>query len=217
MYIKSLLDHYQINLILDVGANIGQFGTSMRRIGYRGEMISFEPISTEFEKLRAATRGDAKWQVCNFALGDECGTQNINVMSSSVFSSFHQPSVLQTSKFAEENSVQRTERVEIRTLVDVARERGFQESLSRTFLKCDTQGFDMKVLMGAGNALRTVRMLQVELSVAGLYDKATPMNDMLGFLDTAGFSPVSFFPIVRLPNWSAVEFDYLGVNRVSLQ
>ena len=43
----KLLDSYSIDLILDVGANTGQYAARMRGIGYAGEIVSFEPMRAE--------------------------------------------------------------------------------------------------------------------------------------------------------------------------
>ena len=97
MYIRKLIDEFEISLILDVGANIGQFGTSMRELGYTGTLVSFEPVAAQFAKLKAAASGDPNWITLNCAAGVADETKSINVMSSSVFSSFNAPSKLQTS------------------------------------------------------------------------------------------------------------------------
>ena len=34
----SVLDQFDIDLVLDVGANIGQFGSSLRHSGYKGRL-----------------------------------------------------------------------------------------------------------------------------------------------------------------------------------
>ena len=39
-----VLGKIDIGLILDVGANIGQFGESIRERGWHGPMVSFEPL-----------------------------------------------------------------------------------------------------------------------------------------------------------------------------
>jgi FkbM family methyltransferase len=213
MYIKKLLDHHRIELILDVGANVGQFAKSMRRIGYKGSIISFEPVSTAFERLTSVARGDSKWRTCKFALGAAPSRQTINVMAASVFSSFNKPSPAQPQAFVDDNRVLGTEVVELRKLSDVAREFGFEATLGRAFLKCDTQGFDMQVLKGAGQLLHAVRMLQVELSATQIYEGPPGMTEVLQFVEQYGFAPVAFFPINKMPDWSAAELDYLGVNR----
>ena len=70
-----------INVVLDVGANVGQYGTGLRNVGYTGRIVSFEPLSTEFKQLSAKATADGAWQSLNFALGDVDGSSEINVSS----------------------------------------------------------------------------------------------------------------------------------------
>jgi FkbM family methyltransferase len=77
----------QIDLVLDVGANEGQFARGLRHGGYGGEIVSFEPIPTVFQKLRENARGDRRWHLRQEALGDRTGTAEIAVTAHSVFSS----------------------------------------------------------------------------------------------------------------------------------
>lgn len=213
LFIKSLLDAHGIELIVDVGGNVGQFATSMRKIGYRGRIISFEPVAAQFAQISRSARADPKWSVYNMALGNRAGTMAINVMNSSVFSSFRQPTSRETDDFAQANRIERVETVEVRTLAGMAEELELVGVLNRAFLKCDTQGFDREVLIGAGDLLAQVRLLQIELSVTPIYENAPRMTEMLAFVEAHGFVPVASFPINRLADGSAAELDYLGVNR----
>src|SRR5581483_618078 len=52
--LRSLLARHRIDLVFDVGANRGQFAQALRRLGYRGEIVSFEPLAAHGEALRAA-------------------------------------------------------------------------------------------------------------------------------------------------------------------
>jgi FkbM family methyltransferase len=212
MYLKNLLIKYKIDLVLDVGANVGQFAQSLRYIGYKGRIISFEPVSSCFRELAAAARSDPNWQVHNFALSNTGGHQAINIMADGLFSSFNKPSDERTTEFVDSNTITGTEVVELRTLRDVSRDLDLGD-MGRVFLKCDTQGFDLHVLQGAAELLRSIPMLLVELSVTELYNNAPGLTEMLRFLESQGFAPVALFPINKLLDWSAVEFDYLGVNQ----
>jgi SAM-dependent methyltransferase len=53
-----------VDLVLDVGANVGQFGTDLRRYGYKGEILSFEPLPAMFviltDKAMPATTPSAR-------------------------------------------------------------------------------------------------------------------------------------------------------------
>ena len=213
MYIKRVLDHYGISVILDVGANRGQFAISMRRVGFRGSIFSFEPVTSEFQRLLSAAEGDRSWKTFRFALGEVDCDQEINVMTSSVFSSFNQPSVAETSDFVEGNTVVRTELVKIRRLAAVIQDLDLEQTLNQTFVKCDTQGFDMPALKGCGSLLKEVRMIQVELGITQIYQGTPGYTEMLQYVEKEGFAPVSMFPINRMPDWSAAEMDLLAVNR----
>lgn len=213
MHFKTLFSRYAIDLIFDVGANGGQFATTMRDYGFAGEIFSFEPVAAEFGRLAAAAKADAKWTPVHCALGARDGDQTINIMADSVFSSFNAPTSAATSAFARENRVVGTEIVKVKRLDEVIAQYGLAGRLPHALLKCDTQGFDLQVLEGCGDLLAEVRLLQIETSVSKIYDNAPSMTDMLRFLDERGFAPVAFFPVNRLADGSVVEFDYLGVNR----
>src|ERR1700683_2208237 len=63
-----------VNLVFDVGANIGQFALSLRDAGYDGRIVSFEPLSDAWEKLKEASRSDGLWEVApRGAIGAEDG------------------------------------------------------------------------------------------------------------------------------------------------
>src|SRR5882672_7200529 len=77
----------RISLLLDVGANSGQYGREMRAQGYAGRIVSFEPLPAACEALRAQSRGDPTWACEQFALGDAPGTAAIHVAGNSWSSS----------------------------------------------------------------------------------------------------------------------------------
>jgi FkbM family methyltransferase len=213
IYFNKLLKELKIDLVLDVGANEGQFAESLRDLGYRGTIVSFEPVATTYARLEQTARRDEHWKTMHCALGAVNETRVINVMRSNLFSSFNRPSSSETSRFTYGNVVETTESVEVRRLDDVLRELGLTDRLRTCFLKSDTQGYDAQVLEGLGPCLKEIRLLQLELSAIPIYENAQNMLDMLKFLQNRSFATVAMFPVNRLDDWSAVEFDYLGVNR----
>ena len=69
----DFIENRGINLVLDVGANTGQFGRSLRNRGYAGRIISFEPVKEAFTALENAARGDDLWTTSNLALARRAG------------------------------------------------------------------------------------------------------------------------------------------------
>ena len=90
-HIINLINHYKIDLMLDVGANYGQFGYMLRNEGYKGEIHSFEPVSHSFDHLQKACLNDEKWFAHKLAMGAADGKDTINVTEASDMSSFLDP------------------------------------------------------------------------------------------------------------------------------
>lgn len=87
--LMDFIENRGINLVLDVGANVGQFGLSLRNRGYAGQIMSFEPVSDAFNELKKVASGDDLWGMSNLALAAARASMEINVSENSQFSSFN--------------------------------------------------------------------------------------------------------------------------------
>jgi hypothetical protein len=56
------LRQFKIDLVLDVGANMGQFASEIRHCGYAGRIVSFEPLSQAHGQLLQSSAGDSLWE-----------------------------------------------------------------------------------------------------------------------------------------------------------
>ena len=78
----ALLDHHRINTVFDVGANVGQYGKRLRSSGYKGRIISFEPLTAAHAELSRAAAGDPFWEVAPpMAIGDAEGATSESATS----------------------------------------------------------------------------------------------------------------------------------------
>ena len=81
-------ERFGVDLVFDVGANVGQFGSEIRTMGFAGRIVSFEPLSAAHARLSAAAKRDPAWSVHpRCAIGDHDGTVEINIAGNSVSSS----------------------------------------------------------------------------------------------------------------------------------
>ena len=67
--VVQLLRHHGITRVLDVGANEGGYATELRRFGYAGRIVSFEPVSESFRLLQSHARKDHLWTTLPYAVG----------------------------------------------------------------------------------------------------------------------------------------------------
>lgn len=210
-HLKRLLQELDIDCVIDVGAHAGEFGALLRSIGYRGEIISFEPSATIFPTLREQCKKDALWRAYPEALGAESAQAQLRVFESSFFSSFLVPSEYGEREFSGE--ITGSAPVSVRTLDSLLSEELSNISQDRRiFLKIDTQGWDMEVLEGSQATLTQVRALQVEASVRPIYEGAPGWKETIARLDREGYKLSGLFPVVVDKDLRLVEFDCIAVR-----
>jgi FkbM family methyltransferase len=187
-----LLDYHKIDTILDVGANDGGYGNLLRRGGYEGAILSFEPLADAHAKLVQAASGDAAWQVApRMAIGASSGEIEINIAGNSTSSSILPMQSLHESAAPQSRYVG-TEKVPLNRLDDVAHP--LIEQGKNILLKIDTQGYEMPVLEGAQTLLNRVGGIQLELSLAPLYEGQVLYKGVFDWLAGKGFELWSVMP-----------------------
>jgi FkbM family methyltransferase len=211
-HLRLILRQRGIDLVIDVGANAGQFGAALRRLGYQGRILSFEPVTSTFERLQQRAAGDPHWQVFKLALGERREMLTINAFDSSDLSSILDPSALGVANYAAMRTV-RKEVIEVDTLDHVLESHG--SSASRLMLKMDTQGYDLKVYRGAASTLGRVQALVSELSFQPIYEGMPDYRQMLAEFESAGFAVSGLFPVSRNPDLSVIEMDCVLVRQVA--
>jgi FkbM family methyltransferase len=202
-----------IKLFLDVGANTGQFGRSLRVAGYRGRILSFEPLSSAHDELCRNAEADRDWTVAErMAIGDANRTIEINVAENSVSSSLL-PMLDRHLEGAPESAYIGIEAVPMVTLdhyigLHLAAEK------APMALKIDTQGYEGHVLDGLSGNLHRVGAVLAEMSIVPLYAGTMGFLDLYKRICDAGFRCASLRPAFTDPKSGEVlQVDGLFVRR----
>ncbi len=186
------LEEFCIDLVIDVGANIGDYAVDLFRSGYRGRVVSIEPQSNTHEILVQRSSRETRWEVYDrCCLGDRDGEAEINISGNSVASSLL-PLTDRHTKASPDARYTGRETVSVCRLDTIFSEIGGPES--RTFLKIDVQGYEASVLDGARESLDQVLGMQIELSLVPIYEDQVLLPDLLVRLDRLGYEVVRFFP-----------------------
>jgi FkbM family methyltransferase len=208
---KALFEKYRIDLIVDVGANTGIYGKEIRKAGYQGGIVSFEPLKDAFEKLNKNVEKDPNWKAYNFALGLEDGQQLINVSGNSHSSSILD--ILDTHTKAEPTaSYVSKQEITIRKLDSVLND--IKGTAKEIYLKVDTQGFELNVLKGAINSLKNIHTIELEMSLKPLYTGQPLYSDIMNFLHSYNYTLIDVEPgFADLQTGTLLQFD--GIFRTS--
>lgn len=189
---QRLFDFYKINLVFDIGANEGQFGRSLREFGYRGKIVSFEPLSKAHQELSREGGFDSNWVIApRMAIGRTPGEVIINVAANLESSSILPMSSLH-SDAAPTSKYTTTETVVMKTLDDVGIQYYSPDSIA--LVKIDTQGFEAEVLAGATDVLSRAVGVQLEMSLVELYEGQSGYLELIQIMSTKGFSLVELAP-----------------------
>lgn len=199
IHLKQLLSALNINCVIDVGANRGGFVDDIRTIGYRGRLISFEPLQKEFEYISHRFSSDSNWQGYQMALGKEKKFMKIHVYEESVYSSF-----LESSNNEKEIGYQE---VQVNRLDDIfpALVQGIETP--KVFLKMDTQGFDLEVFNGASGCLDYIKGIQSEISIQSIYKGMPHYLEALQVYESAGFELFNISTVSRMENGGLIELN----------
>jgi FkbM family methyltransferase len=192
--LRRFFSHFRVDCVLDVGANQGQYAKLLREnVGYRGAIVSFEPIPEIARALKRLAKDDPLWFIEELALTDNSGAAPFNVMSDSQFSSLQAPSGTHPRAAGRWDIA--TKIIVKCSTVDVEMQRLREKiNFSRPFLKMDTQGHDLKVFAGAAQSVATLVGLQSELSFVPLYEGAPTAETALSIYRRSGFVLTALVP-----------------------
>ena len=213
-HLKRLLPWLRADCVFDVGANLGQYATMLRtRCGWRGRIISFEPIPGAAARLRELARDDPLWQVEEVALAAAGGSQLFNVMDNQEFSSLSAPRHDDIGGFEQSNRVTSQVMVRVESLTEAYARLQRQHGFARPFLKLDTQGMDIDITRAAGReGLAPFVGLQSELAVRRLYAESVDFRDALRVYEELGFELSAVVPNNAGHFPQLVEFDCILVR-----
>ena len=188
----ATLERQGVDAVVDIGANLGQYATRLRAAGWRGPVLSIEPIPEVHAALvrRAAT--DPAWEIAPpMAIGAEGGETLLEVSAESDMSSTLRQSAL-LREISPSSAVVRRIAVPQRRLdeLDALRLRPWR----RLFVKIDVQGSEPAVLAGMDGLWPRVQGLQLEMALVPLYEGERPWLDTIAGLAARGFAPHLLFP-----------------------
>ncbi len=175
---------WDVDLVIDVGANAGQYARELRSLEYRGQIVSIEPQPAAADQLERTARADPRWRTLRLALGKVDGPGRLFVTANSYSSSLFEATGQHERAEPDARAVATIE-TEVRRLDGLADE--LIGGASRPMLKLDAQGAELDILDGAGQALDRFVGLHLEMSLVPMYVGAPLMGEVVDWLEARGF------------------------------
>lgn len=204
---QRMLHFLRIDVVLDIGANIGQYGTQLRRGGFTGRIVSFEPVNTFHQQLSAIAASDGRWETrpCGLGSTDETATINVAGTLSSLLA-------MEDRAYGSNGIPTTSEQIQVRRL-DSIRDEVLKPG-ERAWAKIDVQGFERQVLDGGTETLPRLRAVEMELSLKSAYQGQAGYRELIDRLAEAGYDLWSLTPTHRDPTCARLEeMDGIFVNR----
>ncbi len=195
----------QVRTVLDVGANVGQSAVEFGAHFQHAQIHSFEPVSSTFAQLQRTASGK-QYHHYRSALGSVNEQLEMNVTTDPRRSDMN--SVRAPHPYLAGGTF-RKETIEVMTLDEWCKR---SEVTSIDYLKIDTEGNDMEVLLGGSATLakQHVRFIEVEVGMNPSNTFHVPLERIAAHLHPLGYhlfalyeqsreaSPT--FPVLRRAN-----------------
>jgi FkbM family methyltransferase len=212
-YERGLLSYFEamrINCVLDIGAYDGRYASNLRRIGFKGRIISFEPVPASFALLQAKMRGDSGWAGYNVGLSNETRQSVINTYGRGDFNSLLQLRTDTELAYELDPAKRSSCTIQLRRLDEMLGEITAGMSDLRIFAKLDTQGHDVEAIRGSSGVIDMITGFQSEMSVVPLYDGMLSIAEALEIYRGMGFVPIGFYPVNSFDHLQITpEFDVM--------
>lgn len=204
--LQAMLRYHQLDVVLVVGANTGQFAASIQRMSYSNSIISYEQLAEANARLLIASASDPGWQLAErVVVGAATGIAEMKVAGNSV-SSFVLPMPPTHRSAAPGSGTVATEHVGVRTLDSLSVP--LLDPKAKAFIKIDTQGYEDRVLDGATALLGRACGVQLEVPLAPLYEGQVSREALMARMEAAGFAVWSQWPGFFDPvNGRLLQFD----------
>ncbi|MCF6255904.1 MAG: FkbM family methyltransferase [Gammaproteobacteria bacterium] len=201
---EKMLSNLSSSVIVDVGANRGQFALVARKVFPASYIYSFEPLEGPAKKYQSVFRSDKKSILFHQAIGPKKDITNIHVSKRDDSSSLLPITSTQSSLFpgTEERDIVK---VQVSPLCEVLSKNKLQ---GPALLKMDVQGFELEALRGCEELIGQFRDIYVECSFRELYKGQAMVDEIIEYLKERSFFLFGVYNVSYDKNGLAIQADF---------
>lgn len=198
------LNHFQPNLVFDIGAYRGDFATGVLEIWPRTQIACFEVLPQRVQELHGLAKLHSTIQVFPVLMG-AATSEAIPLHESETASSILEERISQ--QFVTNYYPMRT--------VDEVVKINFSSQMP-DLLKLDTQGYELEVLKGAEKSLSGIKVILAEVNLLDIHKNVPLVADVVSWLNERGWVVYDICGLTRRPLDQALwQADFIFVPATS--
>jgi len=192
-------------MVVDIGANRGQFALAARHGLPQATIFSFEPLAAPGETFQRVFAGDAKVHLHIMAIGEQAGSAAIHVSARDDSSSLLPITATQNRLFPG-TAEAGTQTIRVARLADVL---SAEDVAQPALLKLDVQGFELPALRGCEDLLDRFAWIYAECSFVELYEGQALADAVIAWLRERGFALAGVYNMAFDGRGKAIQADFL--------
>lgn len=206
---RSILSTLNLNTIIDIGANRGQFSLIARKYFPEAKIIAFEPLSEPANMFRRVFISDRLTLLHELAIGPQECNQIIHISRADDSSSLLPITRLQNKTYPGTEEIT-TRSVFVKPMDSVLIP---DEIKAPAFMKIDVQGYEKQVLEGCKSYLSLFSYIYIECSFIELYDGQALAHEIIAYLANYGFILSGIYNLDQDKNGLPVQGDFLFTQK----
>jgi FkbM family methyltransferase len=179
------LQNLDIETVLDIGANTGQFAEFIINIIPKASLYAFEPLESEYSRLNINLGRNPRFKAFNIGLGDINGSTDFFISSASPSSSLLQMENIQKKLYPLTAELTKCV-IKISRLDDFIDKCNFQIK-PNLLIKMDVQGAENKVIDGGTRTFNKAKIVLSEVNYFSYYRGQPLFKDIIDLLSDLDF------------------------------
>jgi len=203
--ILTFLNRNNCKLIVDIGANTGQFSLAAREFVPGSRVIAFEPLDKPAKKYDIVFSSDRLVTLHRCAIGKSNESKEMHVSKRDDSSSLLPITDMQNNLFPGTGK-SHVEKVDVRTLSSFV---SSADVAGYSMLKIDVQGFELDVLKGCDGLLQKFSAIYIECSFVELYKGQALAYEIITFMRKYNFNLGGVYNASYDVDGNAIQADFL--------
>lgn len=206
--LEELLIDLELDTVIDVGSNKGQFVLLVEKIYKNIQIFSFEPIKEVYLKQKKFFSKNKNIEIFNFGLGSKNKDVVLNITKKNDSSSILE--IKNPDQLEKKFEILEKRKIAVKTLDEVLSQFNLGENL---LIKLDVQGYELEVLFGANKLLSRIKYIIIEIAENQFYKDQKIGNTIINYLNKNNFEILKSCNHFKIEEINYSQKDFLFVNR----